>query len=39
VPDRLLVNFLYAQPVGHAIEALHYRLGYHAADPSREVAV
>jgi hypothetical protein len=39
VAERLLVNFFYAQPVGHAIEALHYCLGYHAADPSREVSV
>ncbi len=37
--ERLLVNFFYAHPVGHAIEALHYCLGHHAADPGREVAV
>jgi hypothetical protein len=36
---RLLVNYFYAQPVGHAIEALHYANGYHAADPELDVAV
>jgi hypothetical protein len=36
---RLLVNFFYAHPVGHAIEALHYANGYHAADPELEIAV
>jgi hypothetical protein len=39
VGERLLVNFFYANPVGHAVEALHYCLGYHAADPSQEIAV
>jgi hypothetical protein len=39
MPDRLLVNFFYAHPVGHAIEALHYANGYHAADPELEIAV
>ncbi len=37
--ERVLVNFFYAPPVGHAVEALHYCLGHHAADPTREVAV
>ena len=37
--ERLLVNFFYAHPVGHAIEALHYADGYHAADPELEIAV
>jgi hypothetical protein len=37
--ESVLVNFVYAQPVGHAIEALHYSLGYHAADPSRRIGV
>jgi hypothetical protein len=37
--DRLLVNFFYAHPVGHAVEALHYCLGHHLADPSREISV
>ena len=35
----MLVNFFYAHPVGHAVEALHYCLGHHAADPAREIAV
>jgi hypothetical protein len=39
VRERLLVNFFYAHPVGHAIEALHYANGHHAADPDLEVAV
>src|ERR1700733_8538850 len=37
--ERLLVNFFYAPPVGHAIEALHYCLGHHLAGPEREVSV
>ncbi|QUQ64867.1 hypothetical protein [Kutzneria sp. CA-103260] len=37
--ESVLVNFVYAQPVGHAVEALHYSLGYHAADPSRRIGV
>lgn len=37
--ERLLVNFFYAPPVGHAIEALHYAFGHHLADPDRDVAV
>ena len=37
--ERVLANFFYAQPVGHAVEALHYCLGHHAADPEREIAV
>jgi hypothetical protein len=37
--ERLLVNFFYAHPVGHAVEALHYCLGHHAADPERAVSV
>ena len=37
--DRLLVNFFYAHPVGHAVEALHYCLGHHLADPAREISV
>lgn len=35
----LLVNHWYAHPVGHAIEALRYCLGYHRADPSLRVSV
>jgi hypothetical protein len=37
--ERLLVNFFYAHPVGHAIEALHYCQGHHAAAPERSVSV
>ena len=37
--DSLLVNFFYAHPVGHVIEALHYAVGHHAADPDRPVAL
>jgi hypothetical protein len=36
---RLLVNFWYAHPVGHAIEALRYCLGYHTGDGDLEVSV
>ena len=36
---RALVNFFYAQPVGHAIEALHYAHGHALADPELEVSV
>src|SRR6185503_2270950 len=36
---NVLVNFFYAQPVGHAVEALHYAHGHHAADPSRRISV
>jgi hypothetical protein len=39
VSDRVLVNFFYAQPVGHAVEALHYANGHHAADPTRRISV
>jgi hypothetical protein len=37
--ERLLINFFYAPPVGHAVEALHYCHGHHAADPEREIAL
>jgi hypothetical protein len=37
--ESLLVNFWYAHPLGHAIEALHYCLGYHAANRRRRVSV
>jgi hypothetical protein len=37
--DRVLVNFFYAPPVGHAVEALHYCLGHHLAHPEREISV
>ena len=31
---RLLIDFYFAHPVGHVIEALRYALGYHRADPA-----
>lgn len=37
--ESLLVNYVYAQQVGHAVEALHYAHGYHLADPRRRIAV
>ncbi len=37
--ERVLVNFFYAPPVGHAIEALHYCLGHHVANPGGEISV
>lgn len=37
--ERILVDFFYAQPVGHAIEAIHHCLALHLADPSREIAL
>ncbi|MFC0437892.1 hypothetical protein [Kutzneria buriramensis] len=35
----VLVNFVYAHAVGHAVEALQYCRGYHAADPSRRIGL
>lgn len=37
--QTLLVNGFYAGAVGHAIEMLHRALGYHLADPERQVSV
>jgi hypothetical protein len=37
--ERILVDFFYAHPVGHAIEAIHHCLALHLADPSREIAL
>jgi hypothetical protein len=37
--ETVLVDFFYAQQVGHAIEALHHALAVHAADPTRQVSV
>lgn len=37
--ERVLVNFFYAPPVGHAIEALHYCVGHHAANPEAEISL
>lgn len=39
VNDTMLVNFLYCQPVGHAIEALRYCLGYHRGNPGLEISL
>jgi hypothetical protein len=36
---KLLVNFWYAHPVGHAVEALRYCLGYHAGDEELEISL
>ncbi len=35
----LLVNYWYAHPVGHAIEAVRHCLGYKRANPDAEVSV
>jgi hypothetical protein len=37
--SRALVNFFYAHPVGHAVEALHYAHGHHVAAPELELSV
>ena len=37
--DRALVNFFYAQPVGHAVEALYYANGHRVANPEWEIHV
>lgn len=37
--DRLLVNYWYAYPVGHAIEGFRYCLGYKTADPALRVSL
>jgi len=39
VSDTLLVDFWYAHPVGHAVEALRYALGYHRADPTLRISL
>jgi hypothetical protein len=36
---RLLVNFYFAHPVGHVIEALRYALGYHRAAPDLRISL
>jgi hypothetical protein len=38
-PERALVNFFYAHPVGHAVEALHYCGGHHAAAPELDISL
>ena len=37
--DSLLVNYWYANPVGHTVEALRYCLGYHRADPELRISL
>lgn len=37
--QSILLDFFYAQPVGHAIEALHHALALHRADPTRELSL
>jgi len=37
--SSLLVNFVYASPVGHLIEALHACNGYHQADPGLRIGL
>lgn len=39
MPERLLVDYWYAHPVGHALEALRYCLGYKTANPELRVSV
>jgi hypothetical protein len=39
MPKRLLVNYWYAPPVGHAIEGLRYALGYHVANRELRVSL
>jgi hypothetical protein len=38
-PRRILLNYVYYSPVGHAVEALQLAKGLHAANPGSEVAV
>lgn len=35
--ESLLVNYVFAHPVGHAIEALHHCYGYHRANPELRI--
>jgi hypothetical protein len=39
IRESLLVNFFFATPVGHVIEALHYCVGYRNANPQMDVSV
>ena len=39
MPESVLLNYVYAQPVGHAVEALQYSLGYRAAGPDRRIGL
>ena len=36
---RILLNYVYYAPVGHAVEALRYAQGLHAANPGSEIHV
>jgi hypothetical protein len=36
---RILLNYVYYSPVGHAVEALRYASGLHAANPGYEIHV
>lgn len=38
-PERLLVDYWYAHPVGHAVEGLRYALGYKEANPGLRVSL
>jgi hypothetical protein len=37
--ESVLVNFVFCHPVGHAVEALQYCLGYRRADPQRRIGL
>lgn len=37
--ETLLVNFYFAHPVGHVVEALRYAFGYHRADPDLRISL
>jgi hypothetical protein len=37
--ESVLVNFVYCHPVGHAVEAVQYCLGYRRAAPDRRIGV
>lgn len=37
--ESVLVNFVYCHPVGHAVEAVQYCLGYRRANPNRRIGV
>lgn len=39
VNETMLVNLLYCHPVGHAIEALRYCLGYHRGNPDLRISL
>jgi hypothetical protein len=39
IPRASHVNFGYCHPVGHAVEAVQYCLGYRRADPDRRIGV